>query len=1069
MNRVIAWMVAHPVAANLLMFLIVAGGLVGGSTVVQEVFPDSDLGAVQVRVEYLGASPEEVEEGIIQRIEERVESIEGVSQINSTASEGVGVVFIELNLGEDTAKRLDEIKAEVDRITSFPADAEKPEVTEVTSRSRVIEIAVTGDVPEKTLKELANRIKDDLSSLPEISYVQVVGVRDYEISVDVSNDVLRSYGISLDDVAMAIRRSSLDLPGGRVDTDDEEILVRVKGQKYDRDDFAGIIVRGARDGSTLRLEQIATIEDGFQDADLTSLYNGHPAAFVQVFRTADEQVPEIVDVVQAYLANVAVPSMPRGVHVEIWQNDGDLLKSRFDLLRKNGFIGMVLVLLALTLFLDLRLSWWVAVGIALSFIGTFAVMPWLDVTINMMSLFALILAIGIVVDDAIVVGENIYKERVDGAGPLEAAIKGAQRVALPVTFAVLTTVTAFTPLLFVPGMIGKFLKFIPLVVISVLLFSLLESLFILPHHLSHLPEHAHMKLPPWLRFVERLQAFVQAGLQRFIDGPVDRSVRYATANYGVVIAGAIALLLITGGIVGGRYLAFSFLPRIEGDNVVAQIEMPQGTPTERTREVADHIEAAGRRVADSLGLRLGDDRQLVQAVRLTVGSYPSAERGPGAGALPTFVESNKAEVNFQLLEAEERRDFSSEEFEKAWRTAVGDIPGPRSMMFSSQVMNLGAPVQLEISHPDTSILRRAVAEVQDELRLYAGVFDVRNDQEIGKREVELNLKPRARTLGVTLDDLARQVRAAFFGSEAVRVQRGREEVRVYVRLPKNERSTLADIRQYRIVTPTGAAIPLDEVADVWYGTAPSTIRRVDGRRIVTVTAEVDHGVITGSEVTSELTGAILPAVMERYPALRYGFGGEQREQARALGGIVRGFLLALFVMYALLALPFRSYVEPLIIMAAVPFGVVGAVFGHLAFGLDLGMLSMFGIVGLSGVVINDSLVLLDFVNEQRDAGKPIREAILIGARVRFRPILLTTLTTFLGVFPLIIERSLQAKFLVPMAVSLGVGVVFATVITMMLVPALTMLQHDAGVKLREWRVRRIGRSTAEAAPEMGPA
>jgi multidrug efflux pump subunit AcrB len=446
MNRAIAWTAAHPVAANLLMFLILAGGFVGGSTVVQEVFPDSDLGAVQVRVEYLGASPEEVEEGIIQRIEERVESIEGVSQINSTASEGVGVVFIELNLGEDVSKRLDEIKAEVDRITTFPAGAEKPEVTEVTSRSRVIDIAVTGDVPEKTLKELANRIKDDLSSMPEISFVQVAGVRDYEISIEVSNDVLRSYGLSLDQVAMAIRRASLDLPGGRVDTADEEILVRVKGQKYDRDDFAGIIVRGARDGSTLRLDQIATIRDGFQDTDLTSLYNGHPAAFVQVFRTSDEQVPEIVDVVQAYLADVGVPSMPRGVHVEIWQNDGDLLKSRFNLLRKNGFIGLVLVLLALTLFLDLRLSWWVAVGIALSFIGTFAVMPWLGATINMMSLFALILAIGIVVDDAIVVGENIFKEREEGAGPLEAAVQGTQRVAVPVTFAVLTTVTAFSPL-----------------------------------------------------------------------------------------------------------------------------------------------------------------------------------------------------------------------------------------------------------------------------------------------------------------------------------------------------------------------------------------------------------------------------------------------------------------------------------------------------------------------------------------------------------------------------------------------------------------------------------------------
>jgi multidrug efflux pump subunit AcrB len=1066
MNRAIAWTAAHPVAANLLLFLILAGGFVGGSTVIQEVFPDSDLGAVQVRVEYLGASPEEVEEGIIQRIEERVESIEGVSQINSTASEGVGVVFIELNLGEDTGKRLDEIKAEVDRITTFPADAEKPEVTEAGSRSRVIDIAVTGDVPEKTLKELANRIKDDLSSMPEISYVQVAGVRDYEISIEVSNDVLRAYGLSLDQVAMAIRRASLDLPGGRVDTADEEILVRVKGQKYDRGDFAGIIVRGARDGSTLRLDQIATISDGFQDTDLITLYNGHPAAFVQVFRTSDEQVLEIVDVVETYLAEIGVPSMPRGVEVEIWQNDAELLRSRINLLRKNGIIGLTLVLLALTLFLDLRLSWWVAVGIALSFIGTFAVMPWLDVSINMMSLFGLILAIGIVVDDAIVVGENIYKEREEGAGPLEAAVKGTQRVALPVTFAVLTTVTAFTPLLFVPGMIGKFLKFIPLVVISVLLFSLLESLFILPHHLSHLPEHAHMKLPTWLRFVERAQDAVQSGLRKFIDGPVDRTVRYATSHYGVVISAGIALLMITAGIVGGRYLSFSFLPRIEGDNVVAQIEMSQGTPTERTREVADYIEAVGHRVADSLGVRLGDDRELVTAVFVSVGRYPSAEQGPGAGALPTFIESNKAEINFKLLEAEQRRNLSSVEFENAWRAAVGELPGPRSMTFSSQVINLGAPVQLEISHPDTAVLTRAVGEVQDELRRYAGVFDVRNDQEIGKREAELGLKPRARTLGVTLDDLGRQVRAAFFGSEAVRVQRGREEIRVYVRLPKDERSNLADIRQYRIVTPTGAAIPLDEVAEVSFGTAPSTIRRVDGRRIVTITADVDRAVITGSEVTSELTGRILPAAQERYPALHYGFGGEQREQARALGGIVRGFLLALFVMYALLAIPFRSYVEPLIIMAAVPFGVVGAVFGHLLFGLDLGMLSMFGIVGLSGVVINDSLVLLDFVNEQRDSGKPIREAILIGAKVRFRPILLTTLTTFLGVFPLIIERSLQAKFLVPMAVSLGIGVVFATLIIMVLVPALTMLQHDTGVKLRAWRARRRGMA-AETVLEPG--
>ncbi len=1062
MNRAIAWMAAHPVASNLLMVFILAAGVFSMSAVVVEVFPDFDLDAVQVRVEYPGASPEEVEEGIIQKIEERVESIEGVSQINSTASEGVGVVFIELNLGEDVSSRMDEIKAEVDRITSFPADAEKPEVTEVTSRSRVMEIAVHGDAPERTLKELANRIKDDLATMPEISYVQTGGVRDYEISVEVSNDALRAYGLSLDDVAMAIRRASLDLPGGRVDTDDEEILVRVKGRNYDRDDFAAIIVRGSRDGATLRLDQIATIDDGFQDADLITRYNDDPAAMVRVFRTSDEQVLEIVDVVETYLEEIAVPSMPKGVEVSVWQNDAELLESRLNLLRKNGVIGLILVLIALTLFLDLRLSWWVAVGMALSFIGTFAVMPWLDVSINMMSLFAFILAIGIVVDDAIVVGENIYSERERGAGPLEAAIRGTQRVAVPVVFAVLTTITAFTPLLFVPGTIGKFLKFIPMIVIAVLVFSLIESLFILPHHLSHLPEHAHMQLPRWLHWVERVQQAVQSALRKFIDGPLDGTVRFATRHYGVVIASAVALILVSLGLVAGRYISFSFLPRIEGDNVIAQVEMPQGTPTSRTLEVASYLESVGRRVADSLAAEVGEDStQLIEAVYLSVGQYPSADRGPGAGALPTFVESHKAEINFQLLGAEER-DVMSSEFERAWRAAVGDLPGPRNMSFSSDVMNLGAPVQVEVSHPDTAILFRAAEEIQQELSTYAGVYDVRNDQDVGKREVELTLKPQARTLGVTLDDVARQVRAAFFGSEAVRVQRGREEVRVYVRLPKEERSNLSDIRQFRVTTPSGEAIPLEELAEVSFGTAPSTIRRIDGRRIVTITAEVDRSIITGSEVNAEVTHTIMPAAQERYPALRYSFGGEQREQQRAMGGMIRGFILALFVMYALLAIPFGSYVEPLIIMAAVPFGFIGAAFSHLFMGIDLGMLSMFGLVGLSGVVVNDSLVLLDFVNAEHRGGRPMEEAILTAAKVRFRPILLTTLTTFLGVFPMIIERSVQAQFLVPMAVSLGFGVLFATFVIMVLVPALTMLQHDTLGRIRDRRARR---EAARARPE----
>ncbi len=1060
MNRAIAWMARHGVASNLLMIFLLAAGFLSMGTIVTEVFPESDLDMISVRVQYPGASPEEVEEGIVQRVEERIESIEGIRRITSTASEGVGLVLAELNLGANKDRALNDIKAEVDRITSFPLDAEQPEVTIVSPRSRVIEIAIYGDVSERALKELANRVKDDLSTMPEISYVQTKGVRSYEISIEVSKDALRAYGLSLDDVARAVRQASMDLPGGRIDTESEEILVRVEGQNYDRHDFAEIIVRGTRSGALLRLDQIADIRDDFQDADLVTRYNGVPAAFVQVFRTADESVLEIVGVVKTYMTQQLEPSLPAGIEAAIWQNDADLLESRLNLLRKNGIIGLILVLIALALFLDLRLALWVAVGIGLSFVGAFAIMPWLGVSINMMTLFAFILAIGIVVDDAIVIGENIFKAREEGAGPMEAAIKGTQRVAVPVTFAVFTTIAAFTPLLFIPGFIGKFLMWIPMVVISVLVFSLVESLFILPHHLSHLPEHAHARLPSWLGFVERAQEAVQSGLRRFTEGPLDRSVRFATEHYWLVIVGSVSILIVTLGVVAGRYISFSFLPRIEGDQVIAQLEMPQGTPTSRTREVAEYLETVGHQVAAELQAGLSDDHPpLVDAVNLSVGRLPSTESGPGAGAEPSFIQSNIAEVTFQLLDAE-IRSLPASEFEKAWRTAVGEVPGARNLSFSSQVMNLGSPVSVEVSHPDTAALTQIIDRLQGELARFGGVYDVQNDQSQGKREVQLQLKPRARTLGVTLNDLARQVRAAFFGSEALRIQRGTEEVRVYVRLPKSERSTLADIQAYRIVTSTGAAIPLSEVAEVRFGIASSTIRRLDGRRIVTVSAEVDRTVITGQEVNTELTSRILPELQEIWPSMRYTFGGEQREQAEAMAGMMKGLLLALFVMYALIAIPFGNYIEPLVIMSAVPFGFVGATIGHLVMGIDMGLLSIFGMIGLAGVVVNDSLVLIDFVNAEFRSGKPMKEAVLSAAKARFRPIMLTSLTTFLGVFPIIIERSIQAQFLVPMAVSIGFGILFATSIIMVLVPALTMLQYDTTERIRAWRA---GRSTAKVA------
>ncbi len=1050
MNRAIEWMARNGVAANLLMVFIAVAGLVSLTTIVQEVFPEFSLDTIQVRVEYPGASPEEVEEAIVQRVEEQIEGVDGVRRLRSAASENVGVVFAEMSLGTDQAKALDEIKAEVDRIVSFPVDAEEPEVTALTARSRTIDIALYGDVDERVLKELAAKAKDDLSSLRDISYVQLAGVRDYEISIEVSKDALRAYGLTLGEVAQAVRAASLDLPGGSVETDREEILVRVEGQNYTRADFAEIVVRGIRTGAQLRLDRIAEIRDGFADTDLISRFNGQPAAFVQVFRTGDEQVLGIVEQVERYLEQELEPALPRGVEVAIWENEAEYLESRIDLLIKNGRIGLMLVLVALALFLNLRLAFWTAVGIFLSFTGTFAVMAWLGASINMLSLFGFILAIGIVVDDAIVVGENIYSEREKGTAPLTAAIRGAQRIAVPVTFAILTTVTAFTPLLFVPGTIGKFLGAIPTIVIAVLLLSLVEALFILPFHLSHLKRPDEQRPPRGpLRWVRRAQEAVQRGLQRFIDGPLDRGLRFATRRYGLVLLGATSLLLITAGLVAGRYIRFSFLPTIEGEEVIAYVEMPEGTPASRTREIAAYLEARGHEAAAELQTRLADDHPpLVEAVLTTVGQRPSVAQNPGLTASATFVQPHIAELSFRLLDTE-IRDLPAVDFEQAWREKVGVIPEARTLTFSAQLIDLGAPVQVELSHPDTTLLNAAVSGLEDALARFSGVIDIRDDRGRGKRELELRLKPAARTLGITVDDLARQVRSAFFGLEALRLQRGRDEVRVYVRLPEDERNTLADLRDYRIREPTGGEVPLSEVADVSFGVGASTINRIDGRRIVTVTADVNIGVVTGQEVNTALSGEVLPELEARYPGLRYEFGGEQREQADALGGIFRGFGLALVVIYTLLAIPFRSYVQPLIIMASIPLGIIGAAFGHLLMGLELGMLSLFGIVGLSGVVVNDSLVLIDFVNEQRKGkGKEMATAIVDAAKLRFRPILLTSLTTFLGVFPLIIERSLQAQFLVPLAVSIGFGILFATAILMMVVPALAMAQHDIWTKLR---------------------
>ena len=1024
------------------MLFILIGGFFALRGLVQEVFPEISMDRVMVSVAYPGATPDEIEESIVLKIEEQIEGVEGLKHIRSTVSEGRGSVVAELRLGEDLSRALDDIKALVDRIQTFPAGAERPEVTEITNRQSVIRLVLYGDVSERTLKELAYRTEDALSSLSEVSYVETTGVREYEISIEVPLSRLRALGLTLGDIANAVRGGSLDLSAGSIDTRSEEVRIRTTGQNYTQQDFEEIIVLSRADGTVVRLGDIADVRDGFRDVDLIPRYRGQRAAYVEVFRTADEKVLRIVDAVERHLDEEVIPSLPAGVRLEVWNNDADILQSRLGLLVKNGLLGLALVLLSLALFLEVRLAFWVAVGIAVSFVGTFGVMAVLGVSINLMSLFAFILAVGIVVDDAIVVGENIYAERERGTGGVVASIRGARRVTRPVIFAVLTTVAAFCPLFFIPSSIGRIIGQIPVIVISVLLFSLIESLLVLPNHLSHLPRPrgrsvGQRRVHP----ARRIQARVDRALKGFVKGPLDRCLRFATGRPGIVVASGVGMIIVCVAMIPAGIIRVTFMPTVEGDLVTANLEMPEGTPVQRTANMAAVLEGAGYRVLGRLAADGGTDVDaLLEGVNVTIGQGARRSGPGGAAGEDDSPRATIAAVEFKLVTAD-RRDISATDFQRAWRRALGPLPRAKSLSITADLIRFGDPVHVELSHPDPERLVTVADTLMARLQGFDGVYDIQADQDRGLREVQLDLRPEARTLGLTLDNVARQVRAAFFGDQALRVQRGREDIRVYVRLPEDERNAIADVEQYLVRTPAGGEVPLGRVASVRLGKSPTTIRRKDGQRVLTVTADVLRAVVTGDEINSALESSVMPEVAARSPDLTYSFGGAQQEQVESFGALAGGFALAMLAIYALLAIPFGSYTKPLIIMAAIPFGIIGAVLGHALLGLDMAIMSLFGVIGLSGVVVNDSLVMIDFINERMNQGMPGREAIIEGAKARFRPIFLTSVTTFLGVAPLVFETSLQAQFLIPMAASLGFGILFGTAVLMMIVPALAMVHH----------------------------
>jgi multidrug efflux pump subunit AcrB len=1022
-------MARNSVAANLLMWVLIVGGILIGLRIQQEVFPEFELDMVQVVVPYPSASPAEVEQGILLAVEEAIRGLDGVKRVTATAFEGAGLVQIELLIGTDGSKAQQDIQNAVDRITSFPEEAERPVISLLTRRREVVSLVVYGDHDRSVLHRVAEQVREELLQDPDILLVERSGTPPLEISIEVPLATLRAYGLTLEAIAQEVGRGAVELPAGGVKTLTGEVLLRTAERRDRGQEFADIPIVSRADGTEIRLGEIARIVDGFEDTDEAAFYHGKPAVELEVFRIGDQTPVEVAEAVKAHAARID-RSLPPGIGVAVWRDWSEVFRDRMSLLLRNARLGLVLVLLLLGLFLDVRLAFWVTMGIPTSILGSLLVLPLFDVSINMVSLFGFIITIGIVVDDAIVVGENVYENRQRGMPFLEASIRGTQWIAWPVTFSVLTNMVAFIPIFFIPGTMGKIFRHIPAVVVAVFAISLIESLFVLPAHLGHQRPAGEGGF--WAR-VRRMQTPISRMLEQAVARYYRPALGTCLRNRYLTVATGVAILALTIGFDKAGHIDFTFFPKIDSERVDASIAMPYGTAVEETRAVQARVTEA----AEAVLARHGGEK-ITRGILTHIGNTGLAREGSsdfgGGGHL--------AHVQVYLVPTDQR-DITAAEFTREWREEVGEIPGTESLAYNYSLMGGSGPsINVELSHSNVRVLEQAATELADALRSFQGVRDIDDGFSLGKPQLDFKVRPEARSLGITASMLGRQVRSAFYGAEALRQQRGREEIKVMVRLPEAERKSEYNVEELLILAPGGGEIPLREAATVTRGRAYTEINRADGRRVLNVTAEVVPGVANATKILQDLEQAALRELMARHPGLAYSLEGEQRWQRESLESLRTGLTLALIVIFAMLAVAFRSYVQPIVVMSAIPFGLVGATLGHLIMGYDLSLMSMMGMVALSGVVVNDSLVLMHATNENREKGLSAPESITAAGVRRFRPILLTSLTTFCGLAPMIFETSVQAQFLIPMALSLGFGVLFVTFIALFLVPSLYLIVED---------------------------
>ncbi|MBW1897990.1 MAG: efflux RND transporter permease subunit [Deltaproteobacteria bacterium] len=1040
MKKVFGAFARNTVFANILLILIFLAGGIAAFSMIRENFPEFSLDMIVISVSYPGADPEEVEEGISRKIEESIEDIEGIKLYTTESHENLATTLIEVKENFKSNDVLDKVRTKIDAISTFPVDAEKPVINELILKDPVLLLYISGNMSERRIKEWSEDIKDELQLLPEVSQVAIFGAREYEIGIEVSEERLREYGLSFSVVADAVRRSSLNLAGGTIRTRGEEIRLRTIGRKYTGEELASIVIMARPEGDIITLDRIAHIKDGFKEDPISAMINGERSLLVIVQKTKEEDALKISEAVHQYLSKKQA-QLPKETNLKILYDNTEMLRSRIDLLTRNGIIGLTIVFLLLWIFLNARLSFWGGMGIPISIAGALAILWAIGGTINMISLFGLIMVLGIVVDDAIIVGEAIYVHRKLGKPPLKAAVEGVSEVGLPVVAAVVTTIVAFIPLFYISGIMGKFISILPVVVIACLSISLLECLFLLPAHLSHLPDlnKDTQNLNRLTRKIEAMHRLTSSGLEWFIERMykpfLSKTLYWRYISFSI----AISVLLLTFGLMKGGLLKFEVFPEIDGFIITSTIEFPSGTPPEVTRKAIEQVDAALLKLAEKTKTKSGDSmiEDRLAIVGQTLGQVP--DYGPNYGAVQGI-----------LLDSE-RRGVHTQDLMVAWEKEIGPIPGIKSLTFSGMETGPpGAPIEVWLQGQDMQNILSAADELMARLRKFDGVFQIRSDFSMGKNEIRFELKPEARTLGLTVEDLARQIFTGYYGDEAIRLQRGRDDIRVRVRYTADERSRISDLEQVRIRTRTGHEVPLMSVANISYSPGFSTITRTNGMRRVMVSAGLDTKKANASEIFSDLSSGFFEQLTRKYPGLNISAQGEQKKMRESLGSLKVGFPLAVLGIFIIIATMFRSYAQPIVILFTIPFGIIGAVMGHLLLGYNLSIMSIFGMVALTGVVVNDAIVMIERINENIAEGMPFFDAIISGGARRFRAVFLTTLSTVGGLMPLIMETDLQAKFLIPMALSIAAGVAFATILTLVMIPSLLTILND--LKLLIYRI-----------------